>query len=114
MRNLCVYVASKAGLLGLTRQVAIEYLHDGVRCNMVAPGWVATPGEKAIQAAAGKVDFPEGIDQMTSPADVGGAVVYLASEPGRRMNGAILYLDGGLHAFGDVRWVHFADGVRAE
>jgi NAD(P)-dependent dehydrogenase (short-subunit alcohol dehydrogenase family) len=109
LRNLFVYGVSKAGLLGLTRQVALEYLHDGVTCNMVAPGWVASPGEHAIQAAEGRGDFPRGIRQMSSPEDVGAAVLYLVSEAARRVTGETLHLDGGLHAFGDVRWVHFAD-----
>ena len=59
-RACCAYCASKAGLLGLTQQVAIEYLGDGMTCNMVAPGWVDTPGERILQAAHGRPDFPEG------------------------------------------------------
>jgi NAD(P)-dependent dehydrogenase (short-subunit alcohol dehydrogenase family) len=109
LRNLFAYGVSKSGLLGLTRQVAIEYLHDGVTCNMIAPGWVASPGERAIQAAEGRGDFPRGIRHMSSPEDVGAAVLYLVSEAARHVTGETLHLDGGLHAFGDVRWVHFAD-----
>ena len=41
----------QGGLWGLTRQVAVECLLEGVTCNMVAPGWVDTPGERMIQAA---------------------------------------------------------------
>lgn len=106
-RNLFSYGVSKAGLLGLTRQVAIEYLGDGVTCNMIAPGWVASPGEMAIQAAAGRHDFPAGVHNMSSPDDVGRAVLYLISDAARRINGETLHLDGGLHAFGDVGVVHF-------
>ena len=109
LRNLFAYSVSKAGLLGLTRQVALEYLHDGITCNMVAPGWVASPGERQIQAAEGRADFPRGIRNMSSPEDVGAAVLYLISGAARRVTGEVLHLDGGLHAFGDVRWVHFAD-----
>jgi NAD(P)-dependent dehydrogenase (short-subunit alcohol dehydrogenase family) len=109
LRNLFAYGVSKSALLGLTRQVAIEYLHDGVTCNMIAPGWVASPGERAIQAAEGRDDFPRGIRNMSSPEDVGTAVLYLVSGAARRVTGEVLHLDGGLHAFGDVRWVHFAD-----
>jgi 3-oxoacyl-[acyl-carrier protein] reductase len=109
LRNLFAYGVSKSGLLGLTRQVAIEYLHDGITCNMIAPGWVASPGERAIQAAEGRADFPQGIRLMSSPEDVGAAVFYLISGAARNVTGEVLHLDGGLHAFGDVRWVHFAD-----
>jgi NAD(P)-dependent dehydrogenase (short-subunit alcohol dehydrogenase family) len=45
--GLFSYVVSKAGLWGLTQQVAVECLNDGVTCNMVAPGWVETPNEDA-------------------------------------------------------------------
>lgn len=109
LRNLFAYCVSKAGLLGLTRQVALDYLHEGVRCNMIAPGWVASPGERRIQAAAGKPDFPAGIRNISTAADVGAAVVYLVSDAARNVTGATIHLDGGLHAFGDVRWVHHAD-----
>ncbi len=109
LRNLFVYGVSKAGLLGLTRQVALEYLHDGITCNMIAPGWVPSPGERAIQKAAGRLDFPEGIRCLSSPDDVGSAVLYLISDAARNVTGEVVHLDGGLHAFGDVRWVHHGD-----
>jgi NAD(P)-dependent dehydrogenase (short-subunit alcohol dehydrogenase family) len=106
LRGLCAYCTSKAGLLGLTQQVAIEYLDDGVTCNMVAPGWVDTPGERVIQAQHGRPEFPEGLRNLTTPEDVGAAVVFLASPAGRKVNGVILYLDTGLHASDDVAMVY--------
>jgi NAD(P)-dependent dehydrogenase (short-subunit alcohol dehydrogenase family) len=107
MRGLFTYSVSKAGLLGLTRQVALECLDDGVTCNMIAPGWVATPGERAIQRGEGRDTFPEGIARMSSPEDVGAAVLFLIAESARHITGEVVHLDGGLHAFGDVRLVHF-------
>ena len=105
MKGLFPYTISKAGMAMLTKQTAVEYL-DEVTCNMIAPGWVASPGEKRIQAAAGRPDFPAGIRNITAPDDVGAAVVYLASPAARRMTGATLYLDGGLHVVGDVAMIH--------
>ena len=105
-RGLCAYGASKAGLFGLTQQVAIEYLADGVTCNMVAPGWVDTPGERLLQAAHGRPDFPAGLRNLTTPEEIGAAVVYLASEAGRRVNGIILYVDSGMHAADDVSMIY--------
>ncbi len=105
-RNLFVYGVSKAGLLAMTRGVAIEYLDQKITCNMLAPGWVASPGEIAIQAGEGRPDFPEGMRHVSTPEEAGAAVVYLASDAARRVTGAALYLDGGLHAFGDARLVH--------
>ena len=109
LRNLFAYCVSKAGLLGLTTQVALEYLHEGVTCNMVAPGWVASEGERIIQARAGNTSFPEGVRCLSSPEDVGAAVLYLISPAARNVTGETIHLDGGLHAFGDVRWVHRAE-----
>lgn len=104
-KGLFVYCVSKAALLGLTRQVAVECL-DEVTCNMISPGWVASPGEISIQEAAGRPDFPEGIRNMSNPEDAGDAVVYLVSHAARRMTGSILYLDGGLNVVGDVDMIH--------
>jgi 3-oxoacyl-[acyl-carrier protein] reductase len=101
-KDLFVYGISKAGLLGLTRYVAIDLFEDGVTCNMVAPGWVDTPGERVLQARHGNPAWPEGTRNLIDPRDVGAAVVYLASKAGRRVNGDLLYVDAGLHCADDV------------
>ena len=106
MPGLLSYIVSKAGLLGLTQQVAVEYLNAGITCNMVAPGWVDTPGERAIQARQGRPDFPAGIRNLASIEEIGAAVAFLASPAGRRITGDILYLDSGLHIADDVGMVH--------
>ena len=82
MPGLFSYVVSKAGLWGLTQQVAVEYLAEGITCNMIAPGWVDTPNERLIQARFGRPDFPAGIRNLTTPEEIGAAVVYLASASG--------------------------------
>lgn len=107
LRGLFTYTVSKAGLLGLTRQVALECLDDGITCNMIAPGWVPSPGEVAIQRAEGRPDFPAGIARVSAPEDVGASVLFLASHQGRNITGEVIHLDGGLHAFGDLDVVHF-------
>ena len=112
MRGLFVYGVSKAGLLGLTRQVAVEYLADGITCNMVAPGWVDTPGERVIQANYGRPNFPEGVQNLTTSDDVGEAVAYLTTPSGKRVNGVVLYLDSGLHAADDAGMVYLPDIAR--
>jgi NAD(P)-dependent dehydrogenase (short-subunit alcohol dehydrogenase family) len=112
MPGLFSYVVSKAGLWGLTQEVAVECLNDGVTCNMVAPGWVDTPNERAIQARHGRPDFPAGIRNLTTPEEVGAAVLYLASAPARKINGVILYLDAGLHVADDAGMVHLPDRSR--
>ena len=112
MPGLFSYVVSKAGLWGLTQQVAVEYLGEGITCNMIAPGWVDTPNERLIQARFGRPDFPTGIRNLTTPEDIGAAVVYLASAPARRINGVILYLDSGLQIADDAGMVYLPDRVR--
>jgi NAD(P)-dependent dehydrogenase (short-subunit alcohol dehydrogenase family) len=110
MPGLFSYIVSKAGLWGLTQQVAVEYLADGITCNMIAPGWVDTPNERLIQARFGRPDFPAGIKNLTTPEEIGASVVYLASEAGRKINGVILYLDSGLQIADDAGMVYLTDG----
>ena len=106
MPGLFPYITSKAGLYGLTQQVAVEYIETGLTCNMVAPGWVDTPGERVIQAVHGRPDFPEGVHNLTTSEEIGAAVVYLASPAGRKINGVILYLDSGLHIADDAAMIY--------
>src|SRR4051812_32349308 len=112
MPGLFSYVTSKAALWGLTQQVAVEYLETGPTCNMVAPGWVDTPGERLIQAAHGRPEFPAGVQNLTTPEEVGAAVAYLASPVGRKVNGVILYLDSGLHIADDAGMVYLPHAAR--
>ena len=87
MPGLFSYVVSKAGLWGLTQQVAVEYLNESITCNMIAPGWVDTPNERLIQAKYGRPDFPAGIRNLTTPEEIGAAVVFLASPRAERSTG---------------------------
>jgi NAD(P)-dependent dehydrogenase (short-subunit alcohol dehydrogenase family) len=109
MPGLFSYCTSKAGLLGLTQQIAVEYLRDGITCNMVAPGWVDTPGERVLQAAHGRPDFPAGLSNLLVPDEVGAAVVFLVSPAGRKANGLNLILDSGLHVADDAGMVFLPD-----
>lgn len=110
--GLFPYIVSKSGLWGLTRQVAVEYLQDGIRCNMIAPGWVDTPGERRLQASHGLTDFPAGLQNLVTPEEVGAAAVYLASPLARKVNGVTLYLDAGLHVADEAGMVFQPDRGR--
>lgn len=107
MPGLFSYITSKAGLLGLTQQVAVEYLDKGVTCNMVAPGWVDTPGERIIQAEQGRPDFPKGVENLITSDEIGDAVVHFTTPAGRRSTGTIFYVDAGLHIADDAGMVYF-------
>jgi len=102
------YVAAKHGVVGLTKVTALENAGNGVTANAVCPGWVRTElVEKQIQALAAQkgVDIEEAARellaekqpslQFVTPRQLGGAVVFLASEAADQMTGASLSMDGG-------------------
>jgi NAD(P)-dependent dehydrogenase (short-subunit alcohol dehydrogenase family) len=113
MPGLFSYITSKAGLLGLTRQVAVEYLDAGITCNMVAPGWVDTPGERILQAKHGRPDFPAGVRNLTTSDEIGDAVVFFTTPAGRKVTGQILYLDSGMHVADDAAMIYLPHETRA-
>jgi NAD(P)-dependent dehydrogenase (short-subunit alcohol dehydrogenase family) len=97
------YSAAKAGLLGFTRSVAVDYGPSGIRCNAICPGTVDTPWNRRIVEAS---DDPASVEaamnarsldgRMGRPEDVAGGVAFLAGDDGRFMNGAVLVMDGGM------------------
>jgi NAD(P)-dependent dehydrogenase (short-subunit alcohol dehydrogenase family) len=91
------YAASKAGLIGLTRAMAVTYAADGIRCNVVCPGLVATPMSRRAQADPGIRARLGELQPLTGdfgrPEDVAGAAFYLATAP--FVTGAVLTVDGG-------------------
>jgi glucose 1-dehydrogenase len=93
------YCASKGGLKTMMRTMAIELAPLGIRVNNVAPGAIRTPINDALLADREKLDalvaqIPAG--RMGEPADVAGAVAFLASEDARYVTGTTLFVDGGL------------------
>jgi NAD(P)-dependent dehydrogenase (short-subunit alcohol dehydrogenase family) len=91
------YAASKAGLIGLTRAMAVTYAPDGIRCNTVAPGLIATPMSARAQADSGIRARLSDLQPLTgdfgAPEDVARACLYLATAP--FVTGAVLSVDGG-------------------
>ena len=91
------YVASKAGLIGMTKSLAQELASRNVTVNCVAPGFIATPmtdalNEKQKEAILGRI--PAG--RMGGPADIAAAVVYLASDEAAYVTGQTLHVNGGM------------------
>lgn len=86
------YSASKAGLIGLTKSVAKEYASKNVRCNAIAPGFIATDMTSAIAEEQIKGYIPLG--RMGDADDVALAAVYLAQA--KYVTGAVLTVDGGI------------------
>ena len=88
----CNYAASKAGLIGLTKSVAKELAGRGVRCNAIAPGFIATDMTSGQEENPLVQMIPLG--RMGQPSDVADAVAYLATA--RYVTGEVLRVDGGI------------------
>jgi 3-oxoacyl-[acyl-carrier protein] reductase len=89
------YSAAKAGLIALTKTVAVEVARRGVTCNAVAPGWIDT----GMTAEISK-DLLTAVParRAGTPEDVAACVRFLASEQASYVTGAVLTVDGGLAA----------------
>jgi len=92
------YTASKSGVAGITRLMANELAARGLNINAIAPGYMATDNTAPLRADAERAQaildrIPAG--RWGEPADLMGAVVFLASAASDYMNGAIVPVDGG-------------------
>ncbi len=88
----CNYSASKAGLIGLTKSVAKELAPKGVRCNAIAPGFIAT--DMTEDQADNPLVKMIPLGAMGSPEDVADAAAYLAGA--NYVTGEVLRVDGGI------------------
>jgi NAD(P)-dependent dehydrogenase (short-subunit alcohol dehydrogenase family) len=99
------YIASKAGIIGLTRALATEFGEHGITVNAIAPGLTRTPGtlaRKEIPGGMSQDQFFDVIANMQSikrpelVSDLVGAVSFLASDDAGFVTGQTLYVNGGL------------------
>ena len=109
--NKAAYVATKHGLVGLTKVVALETAATGITCNAICPGWVLTPlvqkqidelalreklsGDEAKRRLLAEKQ-PSG--EFATPEQIGGLVVFLCSQAASQIRGASLSIDGGWSA----------------
>jgi NAD(P)-dependent dehydrogenase (short-subunit alcohol dehydrogenase family) len=104
------YCASKGAVIAMTRQIAIDYVGKGVRCNCICPGTIHTP---LVDKYYREFYAPKGVSKeemlkmlgdrqpmgrLGRPDEIAGAVVYLASPAAAFATGSSLVLDGGLTA----------------
>jgi acetoacetyl-CoA reductase len=92
------YSAAKAGVIGFTKALAQELAAKGVTVNAIAPGYVATKMVMAIKPEILQtiVDSVP-MKRLAKPEEIGGAVVYLASDIAGFVTGATLNINGGLY-----------------
>ena len=100
--NMAHYVASKGGVIGLTKALAVELARSGITVNTIPPSLVDTPMAREAEAAG---DFP-GVDlvgpmvpvgRAGTPADIAAACSYLCSEGGSYITGQIIGVNGGMY-----------------
>ena len=103
--GLAVYNASKGAVQALTRAIAIDHGHEDIRCNSIAPGWIATA---LVDAVFDLSDDPEvarraavsrhPVGRLGRPDDVANMAVWLASDESIFASGSVFTVDGGLTA----------------
>src|SRR5712691_11405930 len=99
-RGLAAYVASKHGVVGLTKTAALEYAQEGIRVNCVCPGVIQTPmTERALRDPARQAQITaRPMGRVGAPEEVAEAVVWLCSEAASFVTGHAMSIDGGLVA----------------
>lgn len=92
------YVASKAGLIGLTRAIAVEVASRNITVNAIAPGFIETPMTDPLpQELKDKMKSLIPLNRFGTERDVAAAIVFLASDEAAYITGQVLEVNGGMH-----------------
>ena len=118
VRHVSAYGAAKAGVINLTQTMAVELGPHGIRTNVIAPGTTVTAavGAAAQSRSMQAVANANPLGRLGEPDDQAGAILFLASDLSRYVNGQLISVDGGFSAAVGVvpRNRRAAAGIRAE
>lgn len=96
------YCASKGAVVTLTKQIAVAYVKQGIRCNCICPGTVDTPWVERLvaqtpdpEATRRALEARQPMGRLIRPDEVAAAALYLASDDAAAVTGSILVIDGG-------------------
>ncbi|WP_378941299.1 SDR family NAD(P)-dependent oxidoreductase [Mesorhizobium sp. ANAO-SY3R2] len=95
--NLSAYAASKAGVIQLTKALALEWAREGIRVNALCPGYIETDINREFFTSAAGLDLIKRIPQrrLGQPQELDGALLLLASAAGSYITGSSIEIDGG-------------------
>lgn len=106
--RVAAYAASKAGILGLTRSIAVDHAGDGIRANAICPGSVDTPllrfsaeanrGDRSVEDMIAGWGAMHPVGRVGRAEEIAGLVSYLAGPDAAFINGAAITIDGGVMA----------------
>ena len=89
------YAASKAGVVQLTKSLAVAWADDGIRVNAIAPGWIDTDMTAPLGVVRQQIAANTPLRRFGEPDDIAWAAVYLASDEAKFMTGQVVSPNGG-------------------
>ena len=102
---LAIYATSKGAVVMLSRGIALDYAKQGIRCNVVCPGWVDTPINYAhaemlggLQQVYDTIDSFQPIGRPGEPREIANVIAFLASDEASFVTGSVVLADGGMTA----------------
>ncbi|TMF99372.1 MAG: SDR family oxidoreductase [Chloroflexi bacterium] len=95
MANGSAYCAAQAGVLNLTRALALEWARSGVTINAVGAGWIDAGGFLADENMKRQLERYLPYKRLAEPEEISGAVVYLVSDAAAYLTGQVVWIEGG-------------------
>lgn len=99
--NQAIYCATKYGVIGFSKSMALELGPRGIRTNVVAPGYIDTPTNAGVLKGpeyVRRMEEGNALGRLGEPAEVADVVAFLMGQEARYMNGSVVEIDGGLKA----------------